>query len=246
MRWAWPLLLVGCIAAPDLQENRRRNLAHLREYTEAGRYPINDEVEGETPIFVDRRGTPCAVAYLMLMSGREDLVRKVVGENNYVRIGELVDGPVLDWIRTSGLTQAECALIQPAYRRRRPPRVDGYRLEVSRIRTVGEAPRIPDAYLARPHRVEPRRIYIHLTRVRWLIDPGGDDPWETDSMEKVDPWETHPWLEAVPHEPPFPPDWRSRLASPTEIRDWTIEELCRPRLRLQFGGSGGAGSSPSR
>jgi len=40
---------------------------------------------------------------------------KIATTNNNVRVKDVKDGPVLDWILTSGLTQEEAAIIQPGY-----------------------------------------------------------------------------------------------------------------------------------
>jgi hypothetical protein len=60
-------------------------------------------------------GTPCAVAHLLREDGREDLVGRIAGRDNTVRIESLDDGPLLDWLEENGLTQAEAARIQPSY-----------------------------------------------------------------------------------------------------------------------------------
>jgi len=213
-RWLVPLLLAGCAAPADLGEERRRNLDLLREYIQAGRFPRNEEVEGETPIFVDARGAPCAVAYLMLKAGREDLVRQVVEDNNYVRIADLRDGPVLDWIRSSGLTQEECAAIQPTYRWRRWRSYAFLRWGRRPGHFISESWIIPKEYLGRPKLSEPARITSHLMHVRSLFDadvlmaPEEEGREEDQDERYVEP---HPWLESeAPAEFP-PPGWRSLL-----------------------------------
>ena len=67
------------------------------------------------PVFVDARGTSCAVAYLMSESGNAELVGAIARSDNFVRVGEIRGGPVIDWIRSAGLTQEEAARIQPWY-----------------------------------------------------------------------------------------------------------------------------------
>jgi hypothetical protein len=98
-----------------LLATRKRQLVRLRAYAEARRFPRNHKIFGETPIFVDPDGTPCAVAHLMIESGSAELVQRVAETDNYVRIATLAGGPVVDWILRSGLTQMECADIQPTY-----------------------------------------------------------------------------------------------------------------------------------
>ena len=103
----WYLYLAG---------QRARHLALLEEYCDQGRFPMNqDRRLGMTPLFVDHRGTSCAVAHLMLKDGLGPVVREISKARNQVRVMEVKEGPLVDWIAASGLTQEECALIQPGY-----------------------------------------------------------------------------------------------------------------------------------
>ncbi len=172
---------------------------------------MNEDVDQETPIFVDRRGVPCAVAYLMLKSGREDLVRQVVETNTYVRIGDLREGPVLDWIRSSGLTQEECARIQPAYRKRRGSSYAGRPFGIQGGQAVSGGWVIPGEYLQRPHLAEPNRVWSHLRHVENLlsrgsafIPPGVEEEPSWDCGDDAD--EFDPWLEPVTPVP-FAAEW---------------------------------------
>jgi tetratricopeptide (TPR) repeat protein len=71
-------------------------------------------------------GTACAVGHLIRLDGRENLVDQVAATSNHIRIEDVRRGPLVDWMYSSGLTQEECALIQPSYAtiedyRRAPP-----------------------------------------------------------------------------------------------------------------------------
>ena len=55
------------------------------------------------------------MAHLINESGYRDLVTRVARDNNFVYINDIKEGPVIDWIKQSGLTQAEAAQIQPSY-----------------------------------------------------------------------------------------------------------------------------------
>lgn len=99
---------------------RKREIARLAAYREAGRFPRNHRIFGRTPTFVDDHGTPCAVGFLMQRSGHRDLVKSIARDDNNVYIENIADGPALDWIQLSGLTQDECARIQPSYDWERP------------------------------------------------------------------------------------------------------------------------------
>jgi len=101
---------------------RLREIVRLREYRLAGRFPKNHRVLGKTPTFIDDSGTACAVGYLMQRSGHAELARTIAKTDNHVYIEKITDGPALGWILFSGLTQAECAMIQPSYNWRPPVR----------------------------------------------------------------------------------------------------------------------------
>lgn len=110
----------GCLEQyQQLRALRMQRLTDLEEYAEAGRFPINNVRSGLASVFVDERGVACAVGHLMRCAGATELVDEVQRTNNLVRLNELHDGPVVEWIRTSGLTKEECELIQPSYWRGR-------------------------------------------------------------------------------------------------------------------------------
>jgi hypothetical protein len=97
---------------------RRRlvNMWRLRLYQLRGRFPQNEHVaDRAVPIFVDNHDTACAVGHLMRESGWTDAVSTIKRTNNFVYVNDVNDGPLVDWILTSGLTQEEAALIQPGY-----------------------------------------------------------------------------------------------------------------------------------
>src|SRR5687767_10381562 len=97
--------------------NRAKLIAWLRDYRDAGEFPLNDKFAGEAvPFFRDSKGTLCAMAYLIDRSGRGDIVNHVASTRNNAYIRELVDnGNLVRWLDTWGLTAAEAARIQPAY-----------------------------------------------------------------------------------------------------------------------------------
>lgn len=102
---------------PAQQAARAETLAWLAEYRRRGLFPHNHVRPGEgVPIFVDPHGTPCAVGYLLLRSGQDDLVEEIVRTDNLIRVPVLAGNPVLsDWLDERGITLEEAAAIQPAY-----------------------------------------------------------------------------------------------------------------------------------
>jgi hypothetical protein len=107
-----------------LSKARSLQIERLDEYRHAAAFPTNHRVLGELPVFIDEYEVPCAVAYLMQKSGWRKVVEDVAANDNNVYIERIRSGPILDWIRTSGLTQEEAALIQPKYGFLEPPAVD--------------------------------------------------------------------------------------------------------------------------
>jgi uncharacterized protein YjbI with pentapeptide repeats len=99
-----------------LRVNRALQIERLRQYARRGLFPINEHhSSGPIPIFVDRHDTACAVGHLMRESGWNDAVEEIARHNNHVYVPDAYDGPLVDWVLQSGLTQEEAGLIQPAY-----------------------------------------------------------------------------------------------------------------------------------
>jgi hypothetical protein len=97
--------------------NRANLIAWLRDYRNAGEFPLNDKFVGEAvPFFRDSKGTLCAMAYLIDRSGRTDIVDHVASTRNNAYIRELIDDRnLVRWLDTWGLTAVEAARVQPAY-----------------------------------------------------------------------------------------------------------------------------------
>ena len=99
-----------------LAKNRQQQINRLRDYMNRGRFPLNEgQSPKAVPIFVDRHDTHCAVGHLMHLDGKDAEISQIVRENNLVRIRDVHGGNMVQWIRSSGLTQEEAAMIQPGY-----------------------------------------------------------------------------------------------------------------------------------
>jgi antitoxin component YwqK of YwqJK toxin-antitoxin module len=94
---------------------RKQNLRVLENYAYAGIFPQNYYHLNRTPVFIDEHGTHCAVGFLMMCSGRDDLARRISGKDNYVFVRDIDDPEISAWQKNSGFTLDELALIQPAY-----------------------------------------------------------------------------------------------------------------------------------
>ena len=98
-----------------LVKRREHNLAEFRAYERAGVFP--DNLTGKTRnVWRDDNGHLCAAANLVSLSGDTELVDRVAEQTNFIKLGEVTTGPLMDWILTSGFTQAEVAMIQEVYR----------------------------------------------------------------------------------------------------------------------------------
>ncbi len=93
-------------------------LSALRSYRDRGDFPHNyDFPDVPTTYFVDRKtGTRCAVAHLLDISGRDDIVQRVAHSDNNVLVPALAgDTAFVAWLDAHGLTLAEAARIQVPY-----------------------------------------------------------------------------------------------------------------------------------
>jgi hypothetical protein len=99
----------------QLVANRAANLARFQAYQKAGVFPSNTYQDGRLNVWRDKDGHLCAAATIINMSGETDLVRRVAEQTNFLRLADVKQGPVMDWILTSGFTQDEIAAIQEPF-----------------------------------------------------------------------------------------------------------------------------------
>jgi hypothetical protein len=97
----------------ELAARRAQMIGWLHDYRERGVFPL-DASGRPLSVFMDQNGNRCPMAELIHKSGRDDLVAAVVKENNAVRLAEVHEGPLYDWMLASGLTQTEIAMVQGA------------------------------------------------------------------------------------------------------------------------------------
>jgi hypothetical protein len=94
---------------------RVANLGSFRAYQAKGVFPSNSFTSGKLNVWLDADGHFCAAATIIKMSGQDALVSKVAEQNNFIRLADVKQGPLMDWIMTSGFTQAEIAMIQEPF-----------------------------------------------------------------------------------------------------------------------------------
>ncbi|MCE9575685.1 MAG: hypothetical protein K8W52_21215 [Deltaproteobacteria bacterium] len=93
----------------------RRNdaLARLDAYAARAQFPVDDDGL-PVGIFRDRSGVRCPMAEVIQLSGRADLVDTVARTDNHLKLATVHDGPLMDWMRGSGLTHEEIVMVQGA------------------------------------------------------------------------------------------------------------------------------------
>ncbi len=98
-----------------LKARRAKNVGAFRAYANRGSYPHNYVTSDRLNVWIDEDGRMCAAATMIFRSGAKRLVRDVARTDNYIKLGEVTEGPVMDWILSSGLTQGEVAAIQEPF-----------------------------------------------------------------------------------------------------------------------------------
>jgi hypothetical protein len=100
----------------EQQRSRFNHLNHLREYYQAGNFPHNDgHPDARRPTFISQDGNICAVGYLVEQSLGREVVEKINQDYKYHFISD-IDAPVFkEWVKSSGFTIRELAMIQPMY-----------------------------------------------------------------------------------------------------------------------------------
>jgi hypothetical protein len=143
-----PVAELGRVRLDDfrsaLASARKANVERIAEYRRRGRFPLYD---GRTPdgvarlghrlfrrpVFIDKHGTSCAVAFLMQAAGRAEQAEDIAKANVHVKVEDVEDGPLFEWVLRSGLTQEEVALVQPEYAQLRAEALLAKRRETDRL-----------------------------------------------------------------------------------------------------------------
>ena len=92
--------------------NRATNLASFRAYQQRGVFPNNTYRKGKLNVWIDEAGNLCAAATMINDWGLGDLVHDVADQNNFIRLADVTQGPLMDWMLMSGLTRSEIIAIQ--------------------------------------------------------------------------------------------------------------------------------------
>ncbi len=97
------------------KNNRAKLLASLNQYWKQKVFPVNDYLPYKNPVFIDRKGTHCAVGYLMQASGSETLAQEIDMQQKFAYVKDIKVNGVSEWANRNGFTLEELAWIQPGY-----------------------------------------------------------------------------------------------------------------------------------
>lgn len=107
------------------QQHRKQLLDELHGYWQAGTFPVNNYTNYKTPVFIDAKGTHCAVGYLMQQSGNDALAQAINSKEKFAYVHQITTPGVQAWASEQGFTIDELAWIQPGY----PPMVEADNLK---------------------------------------------------------------------------------------------------------------------
>ena len=100
----------------EMQAKRSHALDLLHEYWTRGQFPLNNDYKNERrPCFIDDNGTICAVGYLVEKTAGREAAEQINDRHMYEEIMEMKDPMIFEWMQQNGLTEEECAIIQPSY-----------------------------------------------------------------------------------------------------------------------------------
>jgi|GEM_PF-6181508 len=103
----------------EMQAKRSHALDLLHEYWTRGQFPLNNDYKNERrPCFIDDNGTICAVGYLVEKTAGREAAEYINDKHMYQEIMEMKDPMIFEWMQQNGLTEEECAIIQPSYQPR--------------------------------------------------------------------------------------------------------------------------------
>lgn len=100
----------------EMLDKRKQVLDLLHTYWTTGVFPRNyEQKDKRVPCFIDKDGRICAVGYLVEQTAGRGVAEQINKDHQYECLLAINDEVVDNWIAGSGLTEEECAMIQPAY-----------------------------------------------------------------------------------------------------------------------------------
>lgn len=125
-------------------------------------------------VWRDDAGDLCAVA-TMVNASDPTLVNRVAEQNNFIRLGTVTTGPLMDWILASGFTQEEIAQIQlpdsPVTRRPMPHPIERPIPVEARLRAAETARLVAQFKLVDQKLVKDQKASLELAVTRLMKHP---------------------------------------------------------------------------
>ncbi|MCB9561407.1 MAG: hypothetical protein H6708_13455 [Kofleriaceae bacterium] len=115
-----------------LAARRQQSLDRFLAYREGRVYPINTFDAGLQHVWRDDAGHLCAAATLISADWGYEVAAAIGAENNFIRLADVHEGPLWDWVLTSGLTHQEVVAIQEPMMRE-PDVTTADPLEIARL-----------------------------------------------------------------------------------------------------------------
>ena len=148
-----PVVLDRATVRAALAKARAANLARFRAYQQAGVFPSNTFQGKKLNVWLDEAGHFCAAATIIRASGQTELADRVAAQTNFIRLATVKQGPLMDWILTSGFTQEEIVAIQKPF------------MPVAeKPEPAPSQPVLVDAKLRAAETARLRKIYTQVTR----------------------------------------------------------------------------------
>lgn len=95
-----------------LATRRQQSFDRFIAYREGRVYPENTYQNGALHVWLDASGHLCAAATIISGDWGRAATERVASEDNFIALADVHDGPLADWILTSGLTHSEIVAIQ--------------------------------------------------------------------------------------------------------------------------------------
>ena len=98
------------------RENREKVIDILNGYWQQGEFPSDFEHDdARRPCFIDRRGTLCALGFLMKETEGLETAQAVNDGHQFAYVSEMSLPALALWADRYGLSRRECAMVQPTY-----------------------------------------------------------------------------------------------------------------------------------
>jgi hypothetical protein len=133
--WAEPALDRDRVRA-ELKLRRDQSIRQFQAYRDNKVYPINTFAPEIQHVWRDATGRLCAAATLIAADWGRDAAGRVADQDNFIKLADVHDGPLMDWMVTSGLTQHEIVAIQEPMMPRPPQLALAAQREVDRLYAI--------------------------------------------------------------------------------------------------------------